>query len=46
MIIKVLRKILKQEVCEIFFEARDLRNVLYIFKASIKSFYKLLKQTR
>ena len=26
------------------FKARDLRNVLSIFKESIKSFYKLLKQ--
>ena len=31
---------------EKLFKVRDLRNVLYIFKASIKSFYKLLKQAR
>ena len=31
---------------EKIFKRRDLRNVLYIFKVSIKSFYKLLKASK
>ena len=47
MFIKILRNFESKRFVKGFekiFKARDLRNVLYIFKASIKIFYKPLKQ--